>query len=82
MKKILIPILVFSLYSCSTTEHLQNIEDREKSKCNLIEDILGYHVHSGTYVNDKGQTITWRFTQDNNDECYYCISSDKENFFR
>ena len=55
MKKLLIPILAFSLYSCTTTKQV------EEYGCDLSEHNVGYHIHSGTYVeNGKTKIITRR----------------------
>ena len=65
MKKILIPILAFSLYSCTTTKQV------EEYGCDLSEHNAGYHIHSGTYI-EKGETKVWVIKVDNNDECKHC----------
>ena len=65
MKKILIPILAFSLYSCTTTKQV------EEYGCDLSEHNVGYHIHSGTYI-ENGKTKVWVSKVDNNDQCKHC----------
>ena len=65
MKKILISILAFSLYSCTTTKQIEY-------GCDLSEHEAGYHIHSATYIDDDGSTIVVTVKVDNNDECKRC----------
>ena len=70
MKKIIIPIIAFSLYSCSTTKSI--VEEPEyESHCDLNEHTAGYHVHSGVIIHDNDTTV-WVKKVDNNDECKLC----------
>jgi hypothetical protein len=75
MKKILIPILVLSLNSCTLfykklkPKEIKQVE--ENHGCDLSEHTAGYHIHSGTYV-EEGETKVWVIRVDNNDECKYC----------
>ena len=56
MKKIAISILVFSLYSCSMSEHTAGYHVHS-----------GTYVRDS-----DGATIAWQIEVDNNDECKFC----------
>ena len=68
MRKIIISsIVVFSLYSCSTTKPIIG-----EQGCDLNEHTAGYHIHSKTYIDEDGSTIVVTVKVDNNDECKRC----------